>query len=141
MFNIKRIIIMAPKSDEIWATGRRKAAVARVRMSAGSGQIIVNGRKFEEYFPSEAVRGFICQTLTVTDNLNSVDIKANIKGGGLVGQAGALRHGIARALAKQDESLRSVLKGCGMLSRDARVKERKKPGQPGARKRFQFSKR
>ena len=132
---------MAPKSDEIWATGRRKAAVARVRMSAGSGQIIVNGRKFEEYFPSEAVRGFICQTLTVTDNLNSVDIKANIKGGGLVGQAGALRHGIARALAKQDESLRSVLKGCGMLSRDARVKERKKPGQPGARKRFQFSKR
>jgi small subunit ribosomal protein S9 len=132
---------MAPKSDEIWATGRRKAAVARVRMSAGSGQITINGRKFEDYFPSESVRGFICQTLTVTDNLNSVDIKANIKGGGLVGQAGALRHGIARALAKQDTSLRSVLKGCGMLSRDARVKERKKPGQPGARKRFQFSKR
>jgi len=132
---------MAPKSDEIWATGRRKSAVARVRMSAGSGQIKINGRKFEDYFPSEAVRGFICQTLTVTDSLGSIDINANIKGGGLVGQAGALRHGIARALAKNDTSLRSVLKGCGMLSRDARVKERKKPGQPGARKRFQFSKR
>ena len=132
---------MAPKSDEIWATGRRKAAVARVRMSAGTGQIIVNGKKFEDYFPSESVRGFICQTLTVTDMLSAVDIKANIKGGGLVGQAGALRHGIARSLIKQDPDLRPVLKGCGMLTRDARVKERKKPGQPGARKRFQFSKR
>jgi small subunit ribosomal protein S9 len=132
---------MAPKSDEIWATGRRKSAVARVRMSAGSGQITVNGKKFEDYFPSEAVRGFICQTLTVTDTLSAVDIKANIKGGGLVGQAGALRHGIARSLIKQDANLRPVLKGCGMLTRDARVKERKKPGQPGARKRFQFSKR
>jgi small subunit ribosomal protein S9 len=132
---------MASKNDEIWATGRRKSAVARVRMSAGSGKIKINGKKIDEYFPSESVIGFICQPLTVTDTLSSVDINANIKGGGLVGQGGALRHGIARALVIQDETLRSVLKDCGMLSRDARVKERKKPGRPGARKRFQFSKR
>lgn len=132
---------MASKNDEIWATGRRKSATARVRLSPGTGQIKVNGKKMEEYLPSEAVRGFVCQTLTVTDTLGSVDIKANVKGGGLVGQAGALRHGIARCLVKKDESLRPILKDCGMLSRDARVKERKKPGQPGARKRFQFSKR
>ena len=132
---------MASKNDEIWATGRRKSAVARVRMSSGTGKIKINGKKMEEYFPSESVIGFICQPLTVTDTLNSVNINANIKGGGLVGQAGALRHGIARALVIQDETLRSVLKDCGMLSRDSRVKERKKPGRPGARKRFQFSKR
>lgn len=132
---------MALKSDEIWATGRRKAATARVRLFPGTGKIKVNGKKMKEYFPSEAVRGFVCQTLTVTDTLNSVDIIANIKGGGLVGQAGALRHGIARTLVKKDESLRPILKDCGMLSRDARVKERKKAGRPGARKRFQFSKR
>jgi len=132
---------MASKSDEIWATGRRKAATARVRLFPGTGKIKVNGKKMDVYFPSEAVRGFVCQTLTVTDMLNSVDIIANIKGGGLVGQAGALRHGIARTLVKKDEALRPILKDCGMLSRDARVKERKKPGQPGARKRFQFSKR
>ena len=133
---------MASKNnDEIWATGRRKAAVARVRMKTGTGQIKVNGKKIEDYFPSESVIGFVCQPLTVTDMLNNVEINANIKGGGLVGQAGALRHGIARLLVKHDESLRPVLKDCGMLSRDARVKERKKPGQPGARKRFQFSKR
>jgi small subunit ribosomal protein S9 len=132
---------MASKIDEIWATGRRKAATARVRLFPGTGKITVNGKKMEDYFPSEAVIGFICQTLTVTDMLKNVDIKANIKGGGLVGQAGALRHGIARTLVKKDPSLRPILKDCGMLSRDARVKERKKPGQPGARKRFQFSKR
>ena len=132
---------MASKNDEIWATGRRKSAVARVRMSSGTGKIKINGKKMEDYFPSESVIGFLCQPLTVTDTLNSVDINANIKGGGLVGQAGALRHGIARALVLQDETLRPVLKDCGMLSRDARVKERKKPGRPGARKRFQFSKR
>jgi len=132
---------MASKNDEIWATGRRKSATARVRLSAGTGKIKVNGKKIEEYFPSESVIGFVCQTLTVTDTLSTVDINANIKGGGLVGQAGALRHGIARTLVKKDESLRPILKDCGMLSRDARVKERKKPGQPGARKRFQFSKR
>jgi len=132
---------MAAKKDEIWATGKRKAAVARVRMSPGTGQFKVNGKKIEEYFPSESVIGFLKQPLAVTDSLKSVDINANIKGGGLVGQAGALRHGIARALLKKDETLKSVLRNCGMLTRDSRVKERKKPGQPGARKRFQFSKR
>ena len=132
---------MASKNDEILATGRRKSAVARVRLKTGTGQIKINGKKIEEYLPSEAVIGFVCQPLTVTDMLGKVEINANIKGGGLVGQAGALRHGIARTLVKMDDSLRSVLKDCGMLSRDSRVKERKKPGQPGARKRFQFSKR
>ncbi len=129
------------KEDEIWATGRRKSAVARVRMSSGTGQIKVNGKKLGDYFPSESVIGFIKQPLAVTDSLKTVDVNANISGGGLVGQAGAFRHGIARALLKRDETLKPVLKNCGMLSRDARVKERKKPGQPGARKRFQFSKR
>jgi small subunit ribosomal protein S9 len=132
---------MAAKKDEIWATGKRKSAVARVRMSPGTGQFKVNGKKVEEYFPSESVIGFLKQPLAVTDSLKSVDINANIKGGGLVGQAGALRHSIARALLKKDETLKSVLRNCGMLTRDSRVKERKKPGQPGARKRFQFSKR
>jgi small subunit ribosomal protein S9 len=132
---------MTLKTDEIWATGRRKSAVARVRLRPGTGKIIINGEKFKDYFTTEAIIGFICQPLAVTETLKNVDIEANLTGGGLVGQAGALRHGISRALVQKDESLKSVLKDCGMLSRDARVKERKKPGQPGARKRFQFSKR
>ena len=119
---------MASKNGEIWATGRRKEAVARVRILPGKGQIIVNGKKMADYFPSEAVIGFVCQPLTVTDMREKVDIKANIKGGGLVGQAGALRHGIARTLVKDNAELRPVLKDCGMLSRDSRVKERKKTG-------------
>jgi len=137
----EEIILMAASKEEIWATGRRKSAVARVRMNPGTGKIKVNGQVIEEYFPSEAVRGFICQPLTVTDTGGNFDILANIRGGGIVGQAGALRHGITRALAEKDSSFRPILKDCGMLTRDARVKERKKPGQPGARKRFQFSKR
>jgi small subunit ribosomal protein S9 len=132
---------MTLKTDEIWATGRRKSAVARVRLRPGTGKIKVNGQDLKSYFTTEAIIGFIQQPLTVTDTVKGVDIEANLTGGGLVGQAGALRHGIARTLVKKDESLKSVLKDCGMLSRDARVKERKKPGQPGARKRFQFSKR
>lgn len=132
---------MTLKTDEIWATGRRKSAVARVRMRPGTGKIKVNGKDLKKYFTTEAIIGFIRQPLTVTDTVKGVDVEANICGGGLVGQAGALRHGIARTLVKKDESLKSVLKDCGMLSRDARVKERKKPGRPGARKRFQFSKR
>ncbi|NOY74214.1 MAG: 30S ribosomal protein S9 [Kiritimatiellaeota bacterium] len=132
---------MTLKTDEIWATGRRKSAVARVRLRTGTGKITVNGKDLKAYFTTEAIIGFIRQPLTVTDTEKGVDIEANLTGGGLVGQAGALRHGIARTLVKKDESLKSVLKDCGMLSRDARVKERKKPGQPGARKRFQFSKR
>ena len=126
---------------EFCATGRRKTASAGVRMVSGNGKINVNDRPFEEYFVTEATRGYILQPLTLTGLTASVDISANIAGGGVAGQAGALRHGIARALLKYDESLRGVLKASGMLTRDAREKERKKAGQPGARKRFQFSKR
>lgn len=132
---------MTAKNDYIRATGRRKCAVARVRIKSGSGKVTVNGKDIKDFFPDEALRGYINQPISVTDSAGKYDIDANIKGGGTAGQAGALRHGIARSLVKTDESLKSVLKNCGMLTRDSRVKERKKPGQPGARKRFQFSKR
>jgi small subunit ribosomal protein S9 len=95
----------------------------------------------KEYFPSEAARAFAEQPLVVTETIGKIDVVANIKGGGIMGQAGALRHGISRALVKCDEKLKSALKSAGMLTRDPREKERKKSGQPGARKRFQFSKR
>ncbi|OGV48579.1 MAG: 30S ribosomal protein S9 [Lentisphaerae bacterium GWF2_52_8] len=129
------------KHEEIRATGRRKTATASVRLSPGTGKFKINGRSLEEHFKTEAVCGYVMQTLSVTGCIGRYDIFASIKGGGLVGQAGALRHAIARALVKSDESLRSPLKNSGMLTRDSREKERKKPGQPGARKRFQFSKR
>ena len=132
---------MAIKSEEILATGRRKCAVARVRLQPGTGKIEVNGKAFEEYFPSEALCGYIRQVLKVTGAEGKVDIRANLDGGGMSGQAGALRHGVARALVKLNEQVKATLKDAGMLTRDARVKERKKPGQPGARRRFQFSKR
>ena len=132
---------MTAKNEFIRATGRRKSATARVRIKSGSGKLTVNGKEIKAYFPDEALRGYINQPMSVTDSTGKYDIDANIQGGGTAGQAGALRHGIARSLVKVDESLKSVLKNCGMLTRDARVKERKKPGQPGARKRFQFSKR
>ena len=132
---------MAIKSEEILATGRRKCAVARVRLQPGTGKIEVNGKALAEYFPSEALCGYICQVLKVTGAEGKVDIRANLDGGGMSGQAGALRHGVARALVKLNEELKPALKEAGMLTRDARVKERKKPGQPGARRRFQFSKR
>ena len=135
------MVKMANKTEEIWATGRRKCAVARVRIKPGTGKILINGKALDKYFPTESISGNIYQPLSVTDAQGKFDITANITGGGPAGQAGALRHGVARALVKYDESLRSVLKNCGMLTRDARVKERKKSGQPGARKRFQFSKR
>ena len=131
----------AMSKSEIGATGRRKTASARVRVCQGSGKIKVNGENFDKYFNVEAIRGFILQPLTLTGLGNTLDVSATITGGGKTGQAGALRHGIARALIKFDESLRPVLKNSGMLTRDAREKERKKAGQPGARKRFQFSKR
>ena len=126
---------------EITSTGRRKTAAASVRMVAGSGKITVNGVAFEKYFDTEALRGYIMQPLKVCNSETAFDISANIKGGGKAGQAGALRHGIARSLVKENEDFKPVLKDCGMLTRDAREKERKKSGQPGARKRFQFSKR
>ena len=132
---------MAKKTDEIWATGRRKCAVARVRLQAGTGKIVVNGKEMNEYFPIESLCGFVMQVLKVAEQEGKVDITANICGGGMAGQAGALRHGVARALLLMNDSLRPTLKSSGMLTRDARVKERKKPGQPGARRRFQFSKR
>ena len=128
-------------TTEIYATGRRKSASARVRIAPGSGKIKVNGMEYDKYFETEALCGYIRQPLNVTNALSLFDITATILGGGKAGQAGALRHGIARALVKADEEYKSVLKDCGMLTRDSREKERKKPGQPGARKRFQFSKR
>lgn len=131
---------MATK-DQVWATGRRKSATAQVKIIPGTGKYKINKKTIEDYFASDAARGFIEQPLIATENLGKFDIISNIKGGGVMGQAGALRHGIARALIKYDDNLRSVLKNAGMLTRDSRVKERKKPGQPGARKRFQFSKR
>lgn len=127
--------------SKVQATGRRKVAMASVRLSGGSGKIVVNGREFKEYFPMLTVRNFILQPLQLTNTAEKFDVAAQVKGGGIVGQAGALRHGLARALLQVDSSLRTVLKNSGFLTRDSRLKERKKPGQPGARKRFQFSKR
>ena len=129
---------MAIKSEEILATGRRKCAVARVRLQPGTGKIEINGKAMAEYFPSEALCGYVNQVLKVTETEGKVDIRANLDGGGMTGP---LRHGVARALVKMNEDVKAVLKAAGMLTRDARVKERKKPGQPGARRRFQFSKR
>ena len=128
-------------NDEVLATGRRKCAVARVRLTSGTGKIVLNGKVMNEYFPSEALCGFVNQVFKVTETAGKFDIAANLDGGGMSGQAGALRHGIARALVKLDEAYRAALKANGMMTRDARVKERKKSGQPGARRRFQFSKR
>ncbi len=125
----------------IWATGRRKTATARVRMILGSGKIVINGRALEEYFPVESHREKLLQPLTATSNKERFDIFVNVKGGGVVGQAEAIRHGIARALLQFDPTLRPILRAAGWLTRDPRKKERKKAGQPGARKRFQFSKR
>jgi small subunit ribosomal protein S9 len=128
-------------SNEILATGRRKCAVARVRMVPGTGKVTVNGKNWEEYFTTEALRGFIAQPFVVSSTVDKFDLVVRLDGGGMSGQAGALRHGIARALVAFDEGYRAVLKSNGMMTRDSRVKERKKAGQPGARKRFQFSKR
>lgn len=129
-------------SKEIAAgTGRRKTAVARVRLFNGKGDYKVNEASMDAYIPSEALRNFLLQPLVLTNTLGKVDLKISAKGGGISGQAGAIRHGLARALIDMDASLREVLKKAGCLTRDARMKERKKPGQPGARKRFQFSKR
>lgn len=129
------------KVVEYAATGRRKESVARVRIALGVGKIMINGREFESYFPTIAMREFIEQPFKSTQTTKRYDVIANVKGGGIMGQAGALRHGISRALVLSDESLKQRLKEEGYLTRDPRMKERKKPGQPGARKRFQFSKR
>jgi small subunit ribosomal protein S9 len=132
---------VAENASECCATGRRKTAVARVWLGTGTGTWSVNRRKLDDYFPSEALRTYIGQPLKLTGTEQKFDVRASLSGGGLSGQAGALRHALARALSTYDASLREVLKGSGCLTRDARMKERKKSGQPGARKRFQFSKR
>jgi small subunit ribosomal protein S9 len=132
---------VAQKVVEYSATGRRKTAVARVRLAHGVGKFVINGREFKQYFPTEAVRNYIEQPLVVTEQQKRFDVIATLSGGGIVGQAGALRHGISRALTMADANLREALKSKGFLTRDPRMKERKKYGQPGARKRFQFSKR
>ena len=129
------------KTPEFLGTGRRKTSVARVRVASGTGKITVNGREFENYFPLETLRGVASQPLTVTGTTDKLDVKVNVVGGGPNGQAGAVRHGISRALLKFDANLRPALKAEGLLTRDPRRRERKKYGQPGARKRYQFSKR
>jgi small subunit ribosomal protein S9 len=129
------------KQERILATGRRKESVARVRLLPGKGEIIINGRPWEKYFPLESQRIFIRQPLLATNSLNKFKILAKVSGGGISGQAGALRLGIARALACFDPNLISILREKGFLTRDPRMKERKKYGQKGARKRFQWTKR
>ncbi len=126
---------------EFLGTGRRKTAVARVRLAPGSGKITVNGRALEAYFVVETQRAFAVHPLVVTESATKFDVRINVTGGGPNGQAGAVRHGISRALLKADSALRPTLKAQGMLTRDPRMRERKKYGQPGARKRFQYSKR
>ena len=128
-------------TTEYLGTGRRKTAVARVRLAAGSGKITINGRPIENYFQLETQRSHSLQPLAATDSTNKFDVRVNVKGGGPNGQAGAVRHGLARALIEADANLRPTLKALGLLTRDPRMKERKKYGQPGARKRFQYSKR
>jgi small subunit ribosomal protein S9 len=124
-----------------YATGKRKSAIARVYMKAGNGNIVVNKRSYEEYFTRPSLKMVIKQPLDITGKKDQFDLYVNVSGGGVAGQAGAIKHGISKALLEYDAELRSILKKAGFLTRDARVKERKKYGQPGARKRFQFSKR
>jgi small subunit ribosomal protein S9 len=132
---------LAESTELASATGKRKNAIARVRLAPGTGAITINGRQMEEYFPREALQIQVRKPLELTESLERYDIKAKIHGGGVSGQAGALRHGIARALEKLDGTQRLTLKRAGFLTRDPRRKERKKYGQKGARARFQFSKR
>ncbi len=132
---------MAKDTLTLQATGRRKTSVARVRMTEGSGKITVNGLESDAYFNTALQQELLKKPFEVAGVAGKFDITAKVSGGGKSGQCGAVVHGVARALAGSDEELRDVLKKAGFLTRDARMKERKKPGQPGARKRFQFSKR
>jgi small subunit ribosomal protein S9 len=129
------------QAQEYIATGRRKTSVARIRMTPGSGKIDINGKSFEDYFPTVPLQSTVLQPLQVVKLTNSYDLSINTTGGGATGQAGAARLAISRALLQVDANLRGTLKAEGLLRRDPRMKERKKSGQPGARKRFQFSKR
>ena len=133
---------MATKKVISAGTGRRKTATARVNLVEGSGKWTVNGVALEAYLPVEALRDYLKQPVAISGyDMEKVDVVAFAKGGGISGQAGAIRHGLARALVAADETTRVALKRAGCMTRDSRMKERKKPGQPGARKRFQFSKR
>ena len=132
---------MATVLDRFYGTGRRKTSVARVWVRPGSGRITINKRTFEDYFPRETLRMIIAQPLQLTNTVGQFDATINVGGGGPTGQAGAVRHGIARALLEFDLNLRPTLKRAGLLTRDPRMRERKKYGQPGARSKFQYSKR
>ena len=126
---------------QYYGTGRRKTATARVYLRPGAGNVQVNRKAFELYFPNETLRMIIRQPLNLTETANKFDVLVNVAGGGPAGQAGAIRHGITRALIGYNADLRPTLKQAGLITRDPRIKERKKYGQKGARKRFQFSKR
>ena len=132
---------MAKEKVEYYGTGRRKSSIARVRLLPGSGKITINHREFTEYIPSPAVRLDVLQPLSITNTSSSYDAFVNVKGGGISGQAGAIRHGITRALLNVNSDFRPVLKKAGMITRDPRAKERKKYGLRGARRAPQFSKR
>ncbi|MCQ9208537.1 MAG: 30S ribosomal protein S9 [Omnitrophica bacterium] len=127
--------------NKFQATGRRKRAVARIILSEGEGKLTVNGRTIEDYFPTPMLRVRVLQAFAVTESLKKFNVHANVRGGGIAGQAEAVRHGIARALIKDNDTLRVALKSAGFLRRDPRMKERKKYGQKGARRRFQWTKR
>lgn len=124
-----------------YATGKRKTSIARVWMKEGNGTFLINKRNFDDYFTRDILKRLILQPLDITDKKDNFDFYINVSGGGISGQAGAIRHGISKALVGYNEELKPALKKAGFLTRDARVKERKKYGQPGARKRFQYSKR
>jgi small subunit ribosomal protein S9 len=134
-------VVAAKKVEQIAATGRRKTSVARVTLVKGTGLITVNGKTAQEYFDTKDMLDTVARPLVLTDRVGQYDMTVSVSGGGKVGQCGAISHGTSRALVKAEEELKPILKKGGFLTRDARMKERKKPGQPGARKRFQFSKR
>jgi small subunit ribosomal protein S9 len=126
---------------QYYGTGRRKTSTARVYLRSGGGDVLINRKPFDQYFPNETLRMIIRQPLQLTETTAKFDILINVRGGGPAGQAGAIRHGITRALLEYNADLRPALKQAGLITRDPRIKERKKYGQKGARKRFQFSKR
>jgi small subunit ribosomal protein S9 len=126
---------------QYYGTGRRKTSTARVYLRAGGGEFLINRKAFDTYFPNETLRMIIRQPLQLTETVSKFDVLINVRGGGPAGQAGAIRHGITRALLEYNADLRPALKQAGLITRDPRIKERKEYGQKGARKRFQFSKR
>jgi len=126
---------------QYYGTGKRKSSTARIFLTPGTGKVVINSVDYQKYFHGKTQHGIILQPLKITENLEKFDLFINVSGGGYNGQAGAIRHGVSRALLEFDPELRPTLKKAGFLTRDPRIKERKKYGQPGARKRYQFSKR